>query len=95
LKYKQTNKFLSQHNRKVNAKPLLTSPPNKNSIKTVTNTVPLVIIVLLKVVLMLLFITDKNVFVLIELIFSLILSKTITVSFDEKPISVRNAATMV
>ena len=79
----------------VKAKLLFTSPPKMKSTRTVTKTVPLVIIVLLRVKLILLFITSSIFSFLKSLMFSLILSNTITVSFEENPTSVRNAASIV
>jgi hypothetical protein len=74
------------------AKPRVTSPPKMNKIKMVKNTVSEVITVLLKVSLIALLMMVVFDSPFISLLYSLIRSNTITVSFIEKPITVKIAA---
>ena len=73
------------------ANPLVTSPPTRNRIRIVKNTVNDVIIVLLNVSLIALLITSPIGAFGISLESSRILSNTMTVSFIEKPITVSTA----
>ena len=71
-----------------NAKPLVTSPPTRNRIRIVRNTVNEVMIVRLSVSLIARLITDALSAPVISRLSSRIRSYTITVSFIEKPITV-------
>src|SRR5436305_3387205 len=74
------------------AKPFVTSPPTKNKMRMVRNTVSEVMMVRLNVSLIALLITASFGAPIICLLYSRILSNTITVSFMENPITVNTAA---
>ena len=76
------------------AKSCMTPPPRTNNANTTTSVVVDVRIVLLRVSLMLAFMTSSKLRLRKRLRFSLILSKTTMVSFREYPTMVRNAATI-